>query len=151
MRIFLDTNVVMDYLTSRGDEQATEKIFESIDSGENIGFISTGSFYTIIYLAERFLKESGVKNPKRLHQLREILSGLLDSPEIAELSREFLFAGANDMQFKDLEDSCQLQAAKISSCPCLITTNKKDFKESDTTTIEILTPKEFTKKYLSRK
>ena len=33
MRIFLDTNVVMDYLTSRGDEQATEKIFESIDSG----------------------------------------------------------------------------------------------------------------------
>ena len=93
--------------------------------GGNIGFISTGSFYTIIYLAERFLKESGVKNPKRLHQLREILSGLLDSLEIAELSREFLFAGANDMQFKDLEDSCQLQAAKISSCPCLITTNKK--------------------------
>ena len=57
MRIFLDTNVILDYLTARGNEKATKKIFESIDSGENIGFISTGSFYTIIYLAERFLKD----------------------------------------------------------------------------------------------
>lgn len=40
MRIFLDTNVVMDYLTSRGDEQATEKIFESIDSGGGISALS---------------------------------------------------------------------------------------------------------------
>lgn len=33
MRIFLDTNVVMDYLTSRGDEQATEKILSPLIQG----------------------------------------------------------------------------------------------------------------------
>lgn len=28
MRVFLDTNVIMDYLTSRGDEKSNVKIFE---------------------------------------------------------------------------------------------------------------------------
>lgn len=151
MRIFLDTNVILDYLTARGNEKATKKIFESIDSGENIGFISTGSFYTIIYLAERFLKDNGMKNPKRLVCLREILTSIIDSLEIVELSRESLLIGTNDLQFKDLEDSCQFQAAKASSCPCLITTNKKDFLQSNSATIEVLTPKEFVKKHLSEK
>ncbi|MBQ6750818.1 MAG: PIN domain-containing protein [Bacteroidaceae bacterium] len=151
MRIFLDTNVVLDYLTSRGDEKATGKIFDSIDSGENTGFISIGSFYTIIYLTERFLKDSSLKNPMRLARMREILSKLLESLEIAGHSREDLLIATNDLQFNDLEDSCQLQAAKASSCPCLITTNKKDFRKSDSTAIEILTPKEFTRKYISNK
>lgn len=151
MRIFLDTNVVMDYLTSRGDESATEKIFESIDSGEHMGFLSIGSFYTIIYLTERFLKDKGMKNPQRLTCLRDILSTLLDSLEIAGHTREDLLDGIQDKQFKDLEDSCQLQSAKKSSCPCLITTNKKDFHDSDSTAIKILTPKEFVKSFLSNK
>ncbi len=30
MRIFLDTNVILDYLTARGNEKATKIIFESI-------------------------------------------------------------------------------------------------------------------------
>ena len=150
MRIFLDTNVILDFLTSRGNKKAIEKIFNSIDSGENTGYISTGSFYTIIYLSERFLKENGVKNPNRLIQLREILFNLLDSLEIAEHSRESLMAASKDIHFKDLEDSCQLQAAINSSCPCLITTNKKDYKDSDYP-LEILTPSEFEKKYISSK
>lgn len=146
MRIFLDTNVIMDYLTSRGDEKVIGKIFDSIDFGEHTGFISIGSFYTIIYLTERFLKDKGLKNPKRLFCLREILSTLLDSLEIVGHTREELLEGVQDEQFKDLEDSCQLQAAKNSSCPVLITTNKKDFRDSDSTAIEILTPKEFVRK-----
>ena len=151
MRIFLDTNVIMDYLASRGDEEATGKICESIDSGENMGFLSIGSFYTIVYLTERFLKDKGLKNPKRLACLREILSTLLDSLEIAGHTREDLLKSIADEQFKDLEDSCQLQAAQNSSCPYLITTNKKDFHDSDTTAIEIVTPKEFVKAFLSNK
>ena len=83
--------------------------------------------------------------------MREILSNLLESREIAGHSREDLLIATNDLQFNDLEDSCQLQAAKASSCPCLITTNKKDFRKSDSTAIEILTPKEFTRKYISNK
>lgn len=149
MRIFLDTNVIMDYLTSRGDEEATGKIFDAIDSGEHVGFLSIGSFYTIIYLTERFLKDKGLKNPKRLTCLRDILSTLLTSLEIAGHTREDLMDSITDAQFRDLEDSCQLQAAKNSSCPYLITTNKKDFRDSDSTAIEILTPKEFVKMFLS--
>ena len=116
-----------------------------------MGFLSIGSFYTIIYLTERFLKDKGMKNPQRLTSLRDILSTLLDSLEIAGHTREDLLDGIQDKQFKDLEDSCQLQAAKKSSCPCLITTNKKDFHDSDSTAIKILTPKEFVKSFLSNK
>lgn len=127
MRIFLDTNVVKDYLTSRGDESATEKIFESIDSGEHMGFLSIGSLYTIIYLTERFLKDKGMKNPQRLTCLRDILSTLLDSLEIAGHTREDLLDGIQDKQFKDLEDSCQLQAAKNPHVPVLLQPIRKIF------------------------
>ena len=143
MRIFLDTNVVMDYLTSRGDEATTDKIFETIDNGENTGFISVGSYYTITYLTERFLKNKGYDNPERLTLLRDILSTLLSSLEIAGCTREELLLGTNDTQFKDLEDSYQLQAANASSCVYLITGNVKDFQSSDSTAIEVVTPAEF--------
>ena len=149
MRIFLDTNVIMDYLTSRGDVEIIGKIFRSIDSGEHIAFISIGSYYTIVYLTERFLKAQGLKNPKRLIRMREILTTLLESIEVAGHTREELMTGTNDVQFKDLEDSLQLQAAKSSFCPYLITSNKKDFRESDSTTIDVLTPKEFAKQFLA--
>jgi|GEM_PF-3017053 predicted nucleic acid-binding protein len=42
MRIILDTNVILDYLTARGNEKATKKIFELIDSGENMGLHRLG-------------------------------------------------------------------------------------------------------------
>ncbi len=121
MRIFLDTNVVMDYLMARGNVEAIDQIFKTIEEGLNTAFISIGSYYTITYLTEQFLKEAGYRNPVRLAKLRKILSTLLLSIEVTGNTRSELLAGTNDLYFKDLEDSYQYQAAMASSCTYLIT------------------------------
>ena len=143
MKIFIDTNVIMDYLTSRGNVEMTNRIIKSIEEGDNIGYISVGSYYTITYLTDRLLKEDGYNNPQRLKVLRRILSTLLSFFEIANCSRAELLLGTLDQQFSDLEDSYQLQAANAMSCEYLITNNIKDFQKSDSTTVKIMTPKEF--------
>ncbi|MBQ9640513.1 MAG: PIN domain-containing protein [Bacteroidaceae bacterium] len=143
MRIFLDTNVIMDYLSSRGNVEAANKIVESIEEGENTGYISAGSYYTITYLTDRLLKEEGYNNPQRLKILRHTLSTLLSFFEIANCSRTEFLLGTLDQQFNDLEDSYQLQAANAASCEYLITNNIKDFQKSDITNVRIITPTEF--------
>ena len=145
MRLFLDTNIVIDYLTARGDVTATDQIFESIDEGIHTGVISIGSYYTITYCVERFLKEEGYKNPRRLVKLRDVLTELLLSLEVAGHTREDLLSATNDPQFKDLEDSYQLRAASAASCAYLITNNVKDFRDSDSTEVTVVTPKMFLK------
>ena len=146
MRIFLDTNIVIDYLTARGDITATDKIFESIDEGSHVGVISIGSYYTITYLMERFLKDEGYTNPYRLVRLRELLSELLGSLEVVGHTRAELLLATNNPLFTDLEDSYQLQAAQSSSCPYLITNNIKDFPTSRPEMPDIVTPQLFLEK-----
>lgn len=143
MRVFLDTNVVMDYLSGRGDVEATNKLFEGIIDGMFQAYVSTGSFYTLTYLTERTLKAQGMANPERLSELRRILTMLLSALEIVDIRKQELKDAIEDEGFLDLEDSYQLQAARVASCDCLITDNIKDFPPSDNP--YVLKPRDFLK------
>ncbi len=143
MRLFLDTNIVIDYLTARNHVDVIDKIFAAIDEGIHVGVISIGSYYTITYIMERFLKDEGLAKPYRLVRLRELLSELLASLEIAGHTRAELLSATNNQLFTDLEDSFQLQAAQSSSCSYLITNNIKDFPVSHSETPKVVTPQIF--------
>lgn len=143
MNIFLDTNVVMDYLASRGDLESVRRIFRQIEMGEHVAYISIGSFYTITYLTEIFLKNQGFINPERTERLRDILESLLSYVHISGHTKEELLRGVKDAEFTDLEDSYQYQAALTSKCEYLITSNIKDFCGIEYPSLEILLPKDF--------
>lgn len=143
MRIFLDTNVVMDYLASRGDVESVNTIFSQIENGVHSAFISIGSFYTITYLTEVFLKHKGLEKDERIQVLRETLESLLNYINVAGHTREQLLSGVQDMDFQDIEDSYQYQAALAVGCECLITTNIKDFRDVENPMIDIVMPKDF--------
>ena len=152
MKVFIDTNIILEYFMHREEYATSERLLMELRQNGIPMFMSVGAFYTILYVVLKYLrKEQELVGEECIRNLRAVMQQILLLFDVAEHDKESLLRGVSDQKYKDLEDSCQLQAAKISSCPCLITTNKKDFKESDTTTIEILTPKEFTKKYLSRK
>ena len=54
----------------------------------------------------------------------------------------------NDTDFDDVEDSFQYQCALQNNCNALITINLRDYRNVNTSKIEILSPTEFVKKYL---
>ena len=51
--------------------------------------------------------------------------------------------------FKDLEDSMQLQTAISHNCDVLLTININDFKQSADKSVELLTPQDFVEQYMN--
>ena len=80
MTIFCDTNIVMEFLQQRKNSEEVRMILaDSIQKGNDL-YISIGSFYTITYLTERYLKEDQTLTKKqRIERLRFILNGVLNT------------------------------------------------------------------------
>jgi len=147
MRIFCDTNIVTELIQERSQVELVDRIFEAADDNRWSRVLSVGSFYTITYIVERFLKSLDIHKPALVEQQRNILSQLLEVFEIQDLDRSKLKVGVADNGFTDLEDSYQYQCALKSKCDILLTINKKDYSVQSSP-IKILTPKEFIDEYL---
>ena len=111
--------------------------------------ISCGSFYTITYLIEGYLKkDKQLQGQRKIKELREILNGILDSFHIIGSSDGAMRRGVNDKKFSDLEDSYQAQISEANSCDVLLTINKKHFEKfSMSSSVLVMTPKEFLEAY----
>lgn len=147
MILFLDTNVLVEFVEKR---QYSEKIFTILDRCSKSDchfYLSIGGFYTITYLIDRHLKQEGKNNPERLEELKSILKYILTICDIASLSKEGILSCLNDDDFIDLEDGYQFQSALDCGADILLTINKKDFANANTSLVKVLTPDEFIAKY----
>lgn len=147
MRIFCDTNIVTEIIESR---QFAPQIIQILrmSSGRNEFYVSAGGFYTVTYLAERFLKKRGLHNPMRVQETRKALKGLLCYFRIAANDAFTIEEGLDDDAFTDLEDSYQYQAALACHADILLTINVKDFKNVEQRPLQVMTPTEFVERYL---
>jgi hypothetical protein len=59
MRIFVDTNIVSELLEERSQVDYIDRIFEKAEQEGWTRVLSVGSFYTITFLTERFLRRQG--------------------------------------------------------------------------------------------
>jgi len=145
MRIFCDTNIILEFLQKRAYADDVERVLDYASANHAELYISCGSFYTITYITEMFLKKTSVlSKSERLIQLRNILQSILNDFIIAPQSNRILTNGVLDDSFSDLEDSYQAQSAIASSCEVLLTINDKDFVGlKDNSTIQVLTPQQF--------
>lgn len=149
MRVFLDTNVFIEYFCKRTQYVFVRQIFEAIEDGELECVISAGSFYTIAYAMEMELKRREIHNPDKLEQNRKYLNAVLDLVKIVSATDTEYRKGVNDLSFRDLEDSFQYRCAISSKCDVLVTINLKDFRGADADMIDVLMPDDFIKLYLS--
>lgn len=143
MRIFCDTNIVIEMIEDR--KQA--EFVQSILSANHHFYLSSGSFYTITYLVERFLKRQSIYAEQKQLMLKSILGGLLEVFDIVGVSKERFVMTIDDGTFEDLEDGYQYQAALQCKADVLLTINKKDFDNLTSDVITILTPIEFMETY----
>lgn len=122
MKLFLDTNVILDVVLNRQDfcEQA-QKILQLGFDGECELFASDVTFTTVSYYAR--------KNRTR-EQLYEVLQTLREFIEVAPTGRESI-DWAISQQWKDFEDAVQYYAALRVGADYIISRNVRDYPYND--------------------
>lgn len=135
MRVFLDTNVLLDVALERGEffQPSTDCLSWCQKTAQET-FIAWHSVSNLFYIA--------CKNSGRETAL-EFIEDLVSWVEIAPATkREILAALANPS--RDFEDTLQMKCAEAAHCNALITRNPKDFAN---TNIPVFTPADFHVKF----
>ena len=148
MKVFLDTNIFLEYLEQRRESQAVRRLFNSIEDGHLKAVVSIGCVYTLAYLVRMELKRQGIHRPEQTALLRSTLNTILSMVTAVGISHKRITEGVNDVAFDDVEDSFQYQCAIQSKCDVLITITLRDYSNADSRQLEILSPTEFVSKYL---
>lgn len=148
MKIFLDTNIFVEFIGRRDQYEYVCQIIDAIIKGEHDAVISMGGLYTLTYLFEKDLKKQDIHRPELTQRLRGYLAEVLNMATMVSMSHLDAKASVFDETFSDLEDSFQYRCALENDCDVLLTINFKDYKHADQSRISILTPVDFTTKYL---
>jgi predicted nucleic acid-binding protein len=131
MRLFLDTNVMLDLLGERDPFYVSAaKIATLADKRSLQIVVSALSYATISYFLSKY--EGMEKTKDKLRKFKVI-------SEICELDEVIIEKGLNS-DFLDFEDSLQYFSALRTECDIIVTRNGKDFKKSE---IPVMSPDEF--------
>lgn len=149
MKVFLDTNVFLEYFEQRRECQAVGQLLSAVEDGRLKAVVSAGCIYTLTYLIRMELKRKDIHRPEQTLRLRTMLNTVLSMVTVGGLSHKRIIKGVNDTTFDDVEDSFQYQCGLQAKCEALVTINLRDYNNADTSKMEILSPTEFVEKYLS--
>lgn len=135
MAVLIDTNILLNYITSREDKYLNEsiRIVELCALGRLKGYIAFHSLSTLWYV----LRKKSVK--ERRSNLRDICTIF----SVASASQTEIMKAIENDSFADFEDCLQDKCAKEAGADYIITVNKKDFANSE---IEAINPCEFLEK-----
>ena len=128
-KVFLDTNVILDFVLHRDGEIQTMDILQM---GEDKKISLCTSFLSMANIAYILRKLP----PKDLYRILSLLTTMFD---VLPMTKEH-FSKALRIENVDFEDVLQYVCAKESKCDCIITSNKKHFIFSD---MQIYSPIDF--------
>lgn len=130
MKVFLDTNILVDYVEDRNVfSKYASIIFQLSLIGEIELYAIDVSFLNVAYILRK--KSSDI--------LYGALGILLQRINVLSVTKKDLEMAA-DAKNKDFEDYVQYYSALSGEMDCIVTRNKKDFQNSD---IPIYTSSEF--------
>jgi predicted nucleic acid-binding protein len=130
-QIFMDTNVVIDFLANRKPfAMDAAKLFDLAVRGKVRIFVAAISYNNIYYILKQSLSANATI---------ELLEELADITEITDVTAAIIRQSLKS-DFKDYEDAIQYQSALIiPGLDFIVTRNTKDFKKSK---LAVLTPTE---------
>jgi predicted nucleic acid-binding protein len=134
MKIFVDTNILVDLIADRKPfSKFAIQLFSKAEVGKLELYTSSHSIATTHYLLKKYVDEK---------ELREVLFNLLEYLNIFAINLDILKKGLKS-KHKDFEDAIQIISAySIEKMDCIVTRNIKDFKNSE---IPVYTPDELAK------
>ena len=138
MKVFIDTNVFLDYILSR-----------------QVGFVEANEIFMLSanYEIDLILSDLTLANVRYVTRrdfsnelFYEVINGMRDLFEIAPVGPHAVDR-ALMLRVNDFEDALQYFSAIQSGTDCIVTRNVKDFALSE---IEVLTPSDFLAKYFPK-
>nr|WP_199250118.1 PIN domain-containing protein [[Phormidium] sp. ETS-05] len=122
MRALIDTNIVLDFLLQREPfYQDAELLFQAIDRGQVIGYVTAPTLTDIFYIARR---HSG-----SLEKARQAVSETLLALAICPVDRGVLESALNS-NLVDFEDAVQVFSAVAQRLDAIVTRDAKGFSRS---------------------
>lgn len=123
MKIFLDTNVILDFFIERKEfEEDSEQLFEYILSKKVIAVVCSISYGTIDYIMEKNKYNKTVRKERLNWLYRNCNTDFLNHSKLRN---------ALNSNFSDFEDALQYYSAQSSQCDFIITRNPKDYQTSE--------------------
>ena len=132
MKVFLDTNIVIDLLAKREPfYNHADQIFSLADKMKIQLYVSALTFANTNYI---LLKE------RKPEEAKSILRRLKLIVNIISLDEKIIGLSLNDTDFRDYEDAIQYYSAIENGIETIITRNLKDFQKSK---IPVLTAEQY--------
>ena len=117
-RVFLDTNILLDYGLDREQADYAENILVLGQMGKIELYASYLSYANMGYILRHHSVDEIYSLVRMMRQPVEVLT--CDAAQLDE--------GLN-FEVKDFEDMLQYQCAKAAGCDVIVTNNKKDFQQ----------------------
>lgn len=120
MKIFLDTNFILDFFIREDYFQICDEFLKEVRKSGGQCYVSYLSVANFAYIARKQSKEALIT------MVTQICESFIVVKNTEDQIRKALSS-----DFKDFEDALQYQCAKTMKCDCIITRNQKDFAFSD--------------------
>ena len=118
-KVFIDTNIFIDYIDNREGADLAQNIFNIAAKGKIILYASTLTFANMAYV---------IKKRRTKEEVLNILGHFEQCVEVLPMDRQQL-RNAIDQPCKDFEDMLQYQCAAAGNSEVFVTNNVKDYRE----------------------
>ena len=136
MKILIDTNVLIDYLSGRKPYFAyADEIIKLCRDSKITGYMAAHSVPNIFFI---------LRKEYNAEERRTMIKSLFDILSVSGIDEKTLLAALNRENFKDFEDCLQDECAVEVLADYIVTRNVKDFANSK---ITALIPEDFLNEY----
>lgn len=113
MRVLIDTNIILDFLLQREPFfQDAERLFQAIDSGEIVGYVTATTLTDIFYVARKYTGN--------IQQARQSVLDTLTVMVICPVNKTVL-ESALASELADFEDAVQIACAISQDLEAILT------------------------------
>ncbi len=141
-KVFLDTNIIIDYLLETRERHSLAKnILSHCYYGGLKGCISESVITNTAYVVRKALTQ---------HQLNKVFAGFCSFLDVLGASSSLVIK-ACDTNTIDLEDTILYQMALENDCQYFITSNLADFQSIAQSSLPVLSPDAFLEWYEKKK
>ncbi len=122
MRVLVDTNIVLDFLLQREPFfQDAELLFQAIDVGKIVGYVTAITLTDIFYISRR--------HTRSVEQARQSVSEILTAMMICPVDRVVLESAFNS-GLADFENAVQIFSAITQGLEAIVTRDTQGFSSS---------------------
>ncbi|MBN3961175.1 PIN domain-containing protein [Nostoc sp. NMS8] len=129
MKVLIDTNIVLDFLLQREPFfQDAELLFQKIDSGRIVGYVTATTLTDIFYISRR--------HTRSIEQARQAVSEMLTAMVICPVNRAVL-EPAFGSGLADFENAIQIACAIAQSLDAILIRDTQGFLSSSLPVLSI--------------